>query len=161
MYPYMPTRPVTLVTGCDGSEMGCCANYPFARHRAAPPDAVQLAWALYICARALFLPWLRHCLSRMGCGQPGKVSKTVNSCAALLRCVANAYEKDQNSLHTTRVQDIAVRCTHRFVQRVHEGKNPPHKQKPTLHMPACAALAKYKTSCTHTPNPWGRAACAR
>ena len=29
-----------------------------------------------------------HCLSRMGCGQSGKVSKTVNSCAALLRCVA-------------------------------------------------------------------------
>src|SRR5262249_45629332 len=37
--PYMPTRPVTLVTGCDGSEMGCCANYPFARHPAAPRDA--------------------------------------------------------------------------------------------------------------------------
>src|SRR5262249_53221292 len=27
--------------------------------------------------------------------------------------------------------------------------------KPTLHMPACAALAKCKTSCTHTPNSWG------
>src|SRR5215472_16494355 len=52
----MPPRPVTRVTGCDGSEMGCCANFPFARHRAAPPDAwhegflsnprVRLAWAL-------------------------------------------------------------------------------------------------------------------
>src|SRR5262245_17945937 len=28
-----------------------------------------------------------HCLSRMGSGQSSKVSKTVNSCAALLRCV--------------------------------------------------------------------------
>jgi hypothetical protein len=34
-----------------------------------------------------FLPWLRHCLLRMGCGQSGKVSKTVTSCVALLRCV--------------------------------------------------------------------------
>ena len=31
---------MTLVTGCDGLEMGCRANYPFAR--------------LYICAPALF-----------------------------------------------------------------------------------------------------------
>jgi hypothetical protein len=80
---------------------------------------VRLAW---VCARALFLPWLRHCLPRIGMRQSSKVSKTVNSSAALLRCVANAYEKYQNSLHTARVQDIAN--TGRFVQRVHQGKNP-------------------------------------
>jgi hypothetical protein len=34
----MPSRIVTLVTGCDGLEMVCRANYPFARHRAAPSD---------------------------------------------------------------------------------------------------------------------------
>src|SRR5262249_24988856 len=33
--PTCRRAPVTLVTSCDGSEIGCCAN---ARHRAAPPD---------------------------------------------------------------------------------------------------------------------------
>jgi hypothetical protein len=138
VYPYMPTRPVTLVTGCDGSEMGCCANIPSpdtAAHRVMP-DMRGFSATLASGWRGLstftpvrfFLPWLSHCLSRMGCGQSGKVSKTVDSCAALLRCVANAYEKHQNSVHTTRVQDIAVRCTHRFVQRMHEGKNPETKR---------------------------------
>jgi hypothetical protein len=82
--PYMPTRPVTRVTGCDGSEIGCCA---IARHRAAPPDMRGFSATLASDWRGLstfgpvrfFLPWLRHCLSRMGCGQPGKVSKTVNT----------------------------------------------------------------------------------
>ena len=89
----MPTRPVTLVTGCDGSEMGCCANIPSpdtAAHRVMP-DMRGFSATLASDWRGLstfapvrfFLPWLRHCLSRMGCGQPGKVSKTVNSCIAL------------------------------------------------------------------------------
>ena len=83
----MPSRIVTLVTGCDGLEMGCRANYPFARHRAAPRDTWGFLATLASDWRGLstfapvrfFLLWLRHCLSRMGCGQPSKVSKTLNS----------------------------------------------------------------------------------
>ena len=41
-----------------------------------------------------FLPWLWHCLSRMGCGQSGKVSKTVNSNVLLAIMKAHAHGID-------------------------------------------------------------------
>ena len=59
----------------------------------------------YIFACAFFLPWLRHCLSRMGCGQSGKVSKTVNSNVLLAIMKAHA-----DGIDVLRRGDADPRC---------------------------------------------------